>query len=309
MAQLSLEFGFLPEPFEIDSGIISIRSLPDRELNVNEVVNRPTVDGRWIYAPILESQKSSNPEKGLKFVTKRVFSLPKTHVITHANASNDDHMTFLIWCLSFFKGMRFTATDAGFLDATPLEAGILVDFLPVSDTIESLLQLSERFWVDNFAAQKQAKRFEAAIHALFISQNPRFLQFESFLFLYTALDACYRILKEVRQLTSDIPHSRRVSWLCEELGIDVPIWASSGVGSATTVSAIRNDAIHEALFMGEPLGFALHGIGDNQNLTLEMSHLVCRILVVLLGGGNTDYVRTPVDVYATIALRIPFPQP
>jgi hypothetical protein len=57
---------------------------------------------------------------------------------------------------------------------------------------------------------------------------------------------------------------------------------------------IRNAAIHEAIFMGQPLGFAIHGIGTNQNITLEMQALVCRLLVALIGAAASDYVRTPV---------------
>ena len=51
----------------------------------------------------------------------RVFGLPKTHLIEHAEATNQDHLDFHLWALSFFVGMRLTATDAGFLDATPLK--------------------------------------------------------------------------------------------------------------------------------------------------------------------------------------------
>jgi hypothetical protein len=47
-----------------------------------------------------------------------VFGLPKRHVIEHAAADSDDHLTFHLWAFSFFTGMRLTATEAGFVDAT-----------------------------------------------------------------------------------------------------------------------------------------------------------------------------------------------
>ena len=48
--------------------------------------------------------------------------------------------------------------------------------------------------------------------------------------------------------------------------------------------------------MDAPLGFAVHKEGSNQNLTLEMSALVCRFLVALIGGGGAAYVRcSPVN--------------
>jgi hypothetical protein len=47
-----------------------------------------------------------------------VFGLPKRHIIEHAAADSDDHLTFHLWAFSFFTGMRLIATEAGFVDAT-----------------------------------------------------------------------------------------------------------------------------------------------------------------------------------------------
>ena len=47
--------------------------------------------------------------------------------------------------------------------------------------------------------------------------------------------------------------------------------------------------------MDAPLGFAVHKEGSNQNLTLEMSALVCRLLVALIAGDGADYVQSPVN--------------
>ena len=55
---------------------------------------------------------------------------------------------------------------------------------------------------------------------------------------------------------------------------------------------MRNPMIHEGLYMGEPLGFALHGVGGGPNLTLEMSGLVSRLLVALLGARNNRYITS-----------------
>lgn len=47
--------------------------------------------------------------------------------------------------------------------------------------------------------------------------------------------------------------------------------------------------------MGEPLGFAVRGVGINGNLTLEMGTLVYRLLLALLGASSCSYFRTPVN--------------
>ena len=56
--------------------------------------------------------------------------------------------------------------------------------------------------------------------------------------------------------------------------------------------------------MGEPLGFALHGVGTNKNLTLEMEALICRLLVALLGAANADYVRSAITTRQRQGLKL-----
>ena len=69
------------------------------------------------------------------------------------------------------------------------------------------------------------------------------------------------------------------------------------------VSVMRNATLHESLFMDAPLGFALHGVGTNQNLPLEMQAVICRLLVALIGDSGADYVRTPVTTVRCMAGR------
>ncbi len=83
-----------------------------------------------------------------------------------------------------------------------------------------------------------------------------------------------------------------------------PAWADYEAPGGAEVAAIRNDTLHEALFMDAPLGFAVHKEGGNQNLTLEMSALVCRLLVALIGGHDAAYVRSPVNTRAIHGLDL-----
>ena len=43
------------------------------------------------------------------------------------------------------------------------------------------------------------------------------------------------------------------------------------------------------------LGFAVLQSGTLGNLTLEMTALVCRLLVALIGGNDTSYLGSPVN--------------
>jgi hypothetical protein len=191
--------------------------------------------------------------------------------------------------------MRLTTTEAGFLDAAAIKPRKLVDFVLSPRETMKALGLAEAFWQANKFAPLRARRWIAALHALYIAQAPQALQFERFLYLYGALDACFALAKDFHPLPrGGVRHHSRVRWLCDLFKIPVPAWAEDTAG-ASPVSVIRNATVHESLFMDAPLGFAVHGVGTNQNLPLEMQALACRLLVALLGDPGTDYVRSRVD--------------
>lgn len=135
----------------------------------------------------------------------------------------------------------------------------------------------------------RARLIAAAVHALLLGPSPQHLQFEWFILLYTAIDACFALAKAVKRPTSAVPHAGRVKWMCYAFDMPTPAWADPASGAA--VASLRNATVHEALFMGEPLGFAIHGTGANQNLTLEMQALLCRVVVALLGAESNDHLR------------------
>ncbi|WP_281972502.1 hypothetical protein [Ruegeria faecimaris] len=304
MAELSLSFGFHPNQLEIDAGDLNIRTAPDHESIVADFRSVEVIESDWVYAP---------PQRARDFITgavrdkpysARVFRLPKTHTISHRRADDEDHLVFHLWSLSLFTGLRLTATEAGFLDATPVKPGKLVDFTPFSDDLSQSIDLTERFWTDNRRNPRQSHRFEAAVHALFLAQYPPALQFERFLYLYAALDACYALATEIQPPNARIAHAKRAEWLCQLFDMNVPEWADSSNSGGAEIAAIRNDAVHEALYMDQPLGFGLHGINSNQNLTLELQALICRFLVALIGGSNTSYVKSPVDTRSICRLSL-----
>ena len=289
------EFGFYPEVLEVDTGAVGIRPLPELEKVVEEVLSSAQVDDGWIYVPPQQARDFMSGRIRERPFSARVFGLPRTHTLELAKATGDDHVVFHLWALSFFLGMRLTATEAGFLDATPVRRGKLVDFVLRGRSVEGATELAEAFWMANRGEPRNAQRFAAAVHALFLAQYPQALQFERFIHLYTAIDACYALTKTLRSAKERHGHAERIGWMCGELGVATPGWASTGGGGGSVVSAIRNDALHEALFMNEPLGFAVHGGGTGENITLEMEALVCRLLVALIGGKDGSYLASPVN--------------
>jgi hypothetical protein len=275
-----VEFGFYPYPLQLTAGPVTVTPLPDHD----EIVARidlSSVDGDWFFEPI-----------------RRIFTLPKTHVIEHTKPTNDDHLVFHLWTLSFFTGIRLTATEAGFLDATPLKPGTLVDFVPIGESLARSIERSEIFWITHSQVTRRIKRFCACIHALFLAQNPNLLEFERFIYLYAACDAFYALAKELHTSSSD-NHSGRIKWMCEQYGVKTPTWALPDPAKPrySDLSGLRNDAFHEALFVEQPLGFA--SLRDSSKLSsyllLEMQAVICCLVVALIGGVNVDYVRSPTN--------------
>lgn len=290
-----VEFGFYPAPLQIEAGPVTISPLPDLDRIASRVRACSRIEKNWYYAPPQQRRDFPSGEVRECPYTTRVFRLPKTHRIKHAAATNEEHLDFHLWALSFFVGMRLTATEAGFLDATPVKPGKLVDFVLLRSSLVRAVELAEMFWMETRDKPCCAKRFEAAVHALFLSQNPQSLQFEKFVQLYMAIDACYRLSVDLYGLRDRIPHHKRIELMCKSFGIQCPGWADPNAPGESKVAGIRNNALHEALFMDAPLGFAVHGGDTNLNLLLEMRALVCRLLVALIGFSGVNYVRSPVN--------------
>lgn len=288
------EFGYYPKPIEIENERFSIKTLPNFEDVISIVKNDPNVHNNWIY-PGLRENININGVTNILPYNVRVFGMHKTHELTLHKSNDTEDIDFVVWCLSFFTGMRLTVTKAGFLDATPIIQGELVDFVlshcTIEDTIDLVLDYleSER---DNFRAMK---RVSAIIHALFLAQYPHNLSFERFQYLYMALDSCYQLVKSKANpyLKQDIPHKSRIEWMCKQFQIQVPDWALV-TDRISEISSHRNDAMHEALFFDEPLGFAIYE-NINGNVILQMQHLICRLLVAILGKPNISYVKSSVQ--------------
>lgn len=305
---VSAEFGYYPATYNINTERFSIQTLPSFASDVIRVKNDPNVYKDWIYPGASVLQDFMSGEIRSLPYNQRIFGLPKTHVVMLHQSENSDDLDFVVWCLSFFTGMRLTITEAGFIDATPIKPGKLVDFV-LCCTLEDVINLaldyleSER---DNFRA---TKRVIAAIHSLFLAQLPQNLPFERFQYLYMGLDTCYKLVeaKSEPKPKRRLSHAERVQWMCEKFDIPVPDWATI-IDKSSQISTVRNDTIHEALFFDEPLGFSIYGgnqpIENSGNVILQMQHLVCRLVVAILGKSETNYVKTRVDTRQYQSLKL-----
>jgi hypothetical protein len=296
---LSKHFGYWPSATSLSVGHLNIAPLPFFDAVMASMQEERGIKGNWIYAPPALTRDMLSREVYEQPFPSRIFGLPHTHTIAHAASDSDDHLDFHIWGLAFFLGMRFTSTEAGFVDATPVRPGKLVDFVCLGG-LGASVELVERFWIDHRAVPERASLVSAAVHALFLSQGPQLLQYERFIYCYTALDACFALAQDLHPPKRRPNHAMRLAWMCDLFGMPTPSWAQPATAGSSPISQIRNRTMHEALYMGRPLGFAV----DAANLPHEMRGLICRFIVAVLGAANSDYVRTPVVSRQKQGLRL-----
>lgn len=284
-------FAFYPGQIALVGRSFEIATLPDVAENAERLAKSTHRD--WIYPPEQRTFSEENPPTQ---VPSRVFGLPKSHLLTHNDAATTEYSEFLVWCLGFFLGIRLTTTEAGFVDATPLKPNTLTDFHVLPRELAEPMMLAEDYWSATQADPQRRKLLAAIIHALFLAQNPGFFQYERFFHLYAAIDAAFALHKR----TANVPylrHFQRIDWMCQAFGVPTPSWAQD-VGGDSEAAALRNPTFHEALFSGEPLGFAIYrganASSQDENMLLEMEALVCRFVVALLGRPHSPYVMSVV---------------
>lgn len=298
-AGISADFGYYPNPINLVTDQFSICTLPDLEKSVASIQEDEGVYDNWLYPGPQRKLDIENKRMVDLPCPSRIFGLPKTHTLTLHHHQSQDDIEFVIWCLSFFVGMRLTTTERGFLDATPLEPGTLVDFNLRNCTLEDAVQLALDYLKRESADPDAPNRIVAVIHTLFLAQYRQSLPFEQFQYLYIALDGCFQLLKVKEEPKFRKSHADRIQWMCEKFGIAIPSWAEVSSESGrpeSTTSVVRNDSMHEGRFFGQPLGFAIYGGNANhsssENVPYQMQKLVCRLLIAILGKPNISYVSS-----------------
>jgi len=302
----SITFGFYPQSFDKASGPIAIATLPNLDDKMEGVFSSGYVEGNWIYSPPSRIEDMISRRVRTAPYSSRVFGLPKTHRLSHAKSQGPAHLRFLVHCLGFFAGMRMSDSEAGFLDATPITLGAAHDMLWLGDSLFTAVEYADRFWTAHATNSRIEEAMRSAIHSYFISRTPILLEFEEFIYLYTALEGCHCVHTLIQgEPTRITRHNERIARLCEAFSIPKPPWADP---KNSLVAKHRHAALHEGLFFAEPLGFQLFG-GKNRNVQdgmvlLQMAALTSRLIIALLGMENCDYVRSPIDTRQRHGVRL-----
>ncbi len=295
---LSVSFGYLPRALDIQVGNVSVSTLDGLDETIRSVSTLSVVHQGWIYSPPARTKNFMTGTMHELPFPARVFGLPTTHLLSHATAIDPDHTRFLIWVMGFIYGMRLSDTEAGFLDATPIELGKLHDIVWQGNSDTLAIAIADGFWHKYASEPRISKGIIGIIHSLFLGQNPTLLDFEEFTYLYIALDGCHAVWSAMNgQRAMNVGHPHRISNLCSVFNCPIPPWA---VHSPNHISSHRNETIHEGLFFEEPLGFRIFGgtpvsgIPTARTL-LEMRSLTSRFLCAILGFDDISYITSRVD--------------
>lgn len=276
-------FGFLNEPTNIqwDGGACRISPLADYPQLIANVEKQSDVHDGWRYPPLVKL--GTRPDGPCK---PNSFSLSATHeLVLGCSDASEDLANFLIALFGMLKGRRLQRDQWTHFYKTPLESK-LNDFFASDASITRALDTALGFWRKHPDAFVRKLAFGAIHWHLFAQLYEH--QFERFNAQYMALDTCAKLAMEMQFSGYPVKqpqHWERATKLCDVTGVSKPLWVNPLPGQNTCALAERRNAlIHEAMYGGQPVGFA-HPL-DHPNMELELTGLVARILLRLLGNQN-----------------------
>lgn len=294
---IGVEFGFLEEATILRWSAGSIEPLPEHAEIIAGIRGHERVYSGWRYSSLAPVVRDSKEEKTPPAMPTK-FTLPATHRLILKDAHlSEDAEDFYIALFGLLKGLRLQRDGWQHFYSSPIKRGTLCDFYADDREIEQALDIATRTWC-SLPSDNVRKQVFGSLHWHLFAQLYEH-DFERFSAQYTALDACSKLAVELPQIDryNDQPsHAQRAEKLCSALGIPVPGWAKCQQNK-NTLAERRNALVHEARYAGEPVGFAVPM--ENLNMTLELTGLVARIYLRLLGIEN-EYTRSRCTVRQTM---------
>lgn len=280
---IEVRFGYLQEPTVIDWSAGTISPLGDIVGIVEQVQTDERAYGNWFYPPLAPALHDPKETKNAPLVPTNIFSLPATHLLSFKSQDwTDECANFIIALFGMLKGRRLQRDGWQHFYKAPIAQMPACDFTAGKQGIMCALEKASEFWLTHPEPNIRKLAFGALHWHLFAQLYEH--DFEKFNAQYMALDACYRLAAKIKGLKNG-NHSERASVLCNLLEVPTPVWANIPAGQNTcALSERRNTLIHEAMYGGQPVGFTLPG--EHKDMTLELTLLVARILLRLLGIDN-----------------------
>ncbi len=279
---MQVSFGYLAEKttrITWNRGNSFIESLANYEEVVVKVSQTEFVFEGWFYPPLRPVKSGMNA-----LLIPAGFSLPATHQIhLQASSATDEEANFMIALFGLLKGQRLQRPEWQHFYKAPVSRK-LNDFLAKKNDIEKTMDIATEFWQQHTCPEIRRLAFGAMHWHLFAQLYEH--EFERFNAQYMALDACAKLAKKIQfsgYPEERLSHAKQASKLCECTGVPQPKWVDKELAER------RNKLVHEAMYIGKPIGFT-HPV-EHRNMELELTGLVARIFLSLLGVKN-EYTQS-----------------
>lgn len=280
--QSEIDFGYIVEKDFKLQGLFPVRvNTPCPK----EFLDRLEEDNGWCYSPSVRG---------------RTFGQEPN--CTMSGVKSEDHGRFMVQCLSFLYGQKLFTLPCEYVDSVRLKRNDLGLFI-TNKNIENGLIYCNELWNKHSDDDKTKfstllKRVFGIIHLLFMSISKKSLQFEQFIYIYMALDACFKHFFDVGLIPEngkEVSHGQRLKIISELIGI--------GFSQSITEDHFRhtrNEVFHEGLYLGEPLGYPTK---DKEKNLLFAQNFLIRVIFVVLGIKATGFLET-VDTYQVTDVTI-----
>jgi hypothetical protein len=278
-----MDFGFLSRHLEVSDSQFSIKGIADWQAIRTKFESQGLISNGIFYMPL----KHRGPEPVGRY------ELPVTHSIESHAFHDEERLRFVIIVLGFLLGLRLLPAGWGHLHGTAIEPGKCNSFTPANSEILPCLELASVYY-DRQHPSRNVKRLQSAITLIHWSQIQEHY-FDTFNYLYMAIDACWAVCEDLHARALDahrsrgsgrISHKHRPQVMQVVLGLALPDIFNPA--SPVTAASIRNDLLHEGLVGDLPVGQTV----IQPHCTYEMREFAEKIILTLL-GVKAGYVTTP----------------
>lgn len=272
-------FGWIEEPWRYSGPGFEIFPVENYDQMVAEVVHGAVISRDWIYPPAVDI----NP---LMHSPTIVFLTPSTHYLQiDANVDHPGLSDFLILVLGFFLGLKLTPAGLGHMQRMARRRGLLVDFTDSGRDLEHAMRRAMLFFSSHRNDHEVLALTEAAFHWFLSSQSYNHA-FEVFAWQYTVLDNVHRLTEILVPSYAALGggHAQRPVNLANQFRSPLPVNfvdPSRSMPNAAALARVRNELVHEARWLGQPLGFSANS--DTWELLVQLKYFNSQLLLGLLG--------------------------
>jgi hypothetical protein len=250
-------FGWMEQPETVTLPQFEISPLQGFDAAVSEVVQSNSVDDEWLEMPVQPKQGSP-----VLCPVARVEWPPTHYLDADTSVISQELALLLISVFGFLHGLKLNPCGTGHLHRTPRRPGTLVEFAVRRADVERALTKVINFHRLHAAIPEAVALMTAALHWYLTSQSYDH-HFEKFVWQYTVLDNLHRLAfltnPEYRQIPDGQAHDQRPVNLAHHYGITLHrAFSDRNVvePNAKVLARHRNQLIHEARWLGQPLGYA-----------------------------------------------------